>query len=410
MHETVIVLRPTFRVFRSGDLTLVEALHTERATPVTDVVIDVLRHLRSPVEAASELHARLTNAGVVVERSDVHGALSLLSGLGLIATQAPTDDDARALVIDAIARGMPDFPLVDQVELTNICPMTCVMCPTGTGAMTRPKGRMSEAIFTRLVDEIVRHDVQRTHKKPLTLHNLGESLLHPDLPRFIAYARERGLETEVAGNPGHLTPELYAALCDAGLTRLVLDVDGLDQETLESIRGKGARGDRAFIHLEHVLEMRAREPARGPSLVVQMIRQQRNASQCDTFLEVYRRGLARTDVYVKALDANTRPADDLVQIGGRTQQTLCRAPYKSVVVLWDGTVVPCCHDENGALSLGSLETSDLETIWTGHALSELRARMRTGALSGTPCGTCAHRPDRFPMPKLDEIPDEPLAW
>jgi radical SAM protein with 4Fe4S-binding SPASM domain len=406
----VIALRSTFRVFRSGELLLVEALHNERATPITDDVIAVMRGLKTPVATASELHARLTQMGVVVERTVVHGALSLLSGIGLIETKSPSDDDARTALIDMLARGMPTFPLVDQVELTNICPMTCVMCPTGTGAMTRAKGRMSDALFMRLVDEIVRHDVQRAHKKPLTLHNLGESLLHPSLPRLVAYARERGLETEVAGNPGHLTKELYEALCEAGLTRLVLDVDGLDQETLESIRGKGARGDRAFIHLEHVLERRAKEPERGPILVVQMIRQQRNADQCATFLEYYRRGLARTEVYVKALDANTRPADDLVQIGGRTQQTLCRAPYKSVVVLWDGTVVPCCHDENGALALGSLETSELATIWQGALVDDLRARMRTGALAGTPCGTCAHRPDRFPMPSLDEIPDEPLAW
>jgi len=410
----VISLLPTFRVFRRGDAVVVEALHTERATTVDMPVLFVLSALRSPVENASALSLRLEQEGHAIARGDVHAALSLLSGLGLIRTKTLDDDAARAALMDALAAGQPDFPLVDQIELTNICPMTCVMCPTGTGAMTRAKGRMDFALFARLVDEIAAHGVQIAHKKPLTLHNLGESLLVDDLPRMVAHARARGFETEVAGNPGHLTAERYDALVEAGLSRLVLDVDGLDAETLESIRGRGARGDRAFAHLEHVFALRADHPSRGPHLVVQMIRQPRNAHQADEFLARYRRGLARTDVYVKSLDANTRQNGDLLQIGQRALRTLCRAPMKSVVVLWDGTVVPCCHDENGALALGSLVEQSLEEIWRGHRLAALRARMKSGDLDGTPCGTCAHRPDRFPMPRANEITtdiaDEPLAW
>lgn len=407
----MLVLRPWLRLLRFRGEVHLEALLRERAVPADDLLVEVLRALAGgPLPSAKQLRERLTERGVVAAPSDVRAALSLLDGLGLLGSDDLDEGSARALIYDELARGAPPAPIVDQVELTNTCPMRCVMCPTGTGAMTRPRGFMDRVLFARVVDEIVRCGQQL---KPLTLHNLGESLLHPELPDLVRIASERGLETEVSGNPGHLPIELYRALQGAGLTRLVLSLDGLDKETLEAVRGKGARGDRAFANVDALLAHRREHPRARPEVVLQMIAQPLNAHQHEAFVARYAGlGLPGVEAYVKQLDANTDvDGERLYHLNERPRAQLCRAPWKSVVVLWDGAVIACCHDENGALTLGNLREQRLDDIWRSPAAEALRQRLREGALDGDePCATCAHRADRYRLPRLDEIPVEPLTW
>jgi radical SAM protein with 4Fe4S-binding SPASM domain len=393
----VIKLRPYLRLFRADGQAMLESVLAERAVPLDDAMLAVLRALsRGPVRSSSELD-------VDFPRGEVNGRLSLLHGLGLISTAAGGEPPPYGAF-------KVDQPIIDQVELTNICPMQCVMCPTGTGRMTRHREHMSRELFERVVDEAVKGP--RT--KPLTLHNLGESLLHPQLAEFVKLASDRGLQTEVAGNPGHLNFDLYRALEDAGLTRLVLDVDGTDRETLEAIRGKGARGDRAFENLEHVLSWRRERPREYPRIVLQMIRQDRNSAQHQTFVERYaRRDITGVEAYLKEVDANTVEAGPLriFQELRPRRPYLCRAPWRSVVVLVNGDVVPCCHDANGAVVYGNLKEKSLADIWAGDVVKALRERMAQQSLTkGEPCDACAHRADRYPLPNLDEIPEEPLHW
>src|SRR5262245_62921425 len=48
------------------------------------------------------------------------------------------------------------LPLIVSVEPTNACNMRCPMCPTGLGALQRPKGRMDVQGFARLLDQLER--------------------------------------------------------------------------------------------------------------------------------------------------------------------------------------------------------------------------------------------------------------
>ena len=74
-----------------------------------------------------------------------------------------------------------------NIELTNRCPMKCIMCPR-TYDMTRAKGFMDYELFKNIVDEYFAINVALLKKDDLWLHNFGESLLHPQFDKFIKYA------------------------------------------------------------------------------------------------------------------------------------------------------------------------------------------------------------------------------
>jgi radical SAM protein with 4Fe4S-binding SPASM domain len=404
----LIRLLPYFRLYAIEGQRYLESSLQERAVPLDDALLFVVRSLaRAPGNAVA------TASALGDAQSGVKGALSTLRGLGLIAI-----GDERIDLAARLNEGVREVPWVDNIELTNICPMECVMCPTGTGRMTRARGHMDVALFQRLVDEIA---PTKNGGKPIALHNLGESTLHPRLAEMVRYASERGLVTELSANPGHLPLSLFRALEDAGLSRLIISLDGTDAATLTRVRGKGARGDVAFANLDAILDdRRARAGNVTTRVLIQMIRQRANASQARAFLERYGAlSLPLTSAYVKELDANTVDEnagtdDTLYEIGRAERPYLCRAPWRTVVVLWNGDVVPCCHDANGAVVYGNLATSTLADVWAGPIARGLRERLARGAPNASdPCSGCAHRPDTFPMPTVgagEDVVEEPLHW
>ena len=98
-------------------------------------------------------------------------------------------------------------PVIFQIELTNHCPMTCEMCPR-THQMTRKLGHMPFDLYTRIIDEAARST------RAVLLHHFGDSLVHPDIGRFIKYAHERGVLGFLSANPVLLTDRRIAALVD----------------------------------------------------------------------------------------------------------------------------------------------------------------------------------------------------
>ena len=81
---------------------------------------------------------------------------------------------------------MLDFPKRITLELTNRCNISCTFCPRHE--MGHLLGFMDTRLAYRLIDEMAEH-------LPLTLVPFfrGESLLHPDWWRIIAYAHQKGI-------------------------------------------------------------------------------------------------------------------------------------------------------------------------------------------------------------------------
>ncbi|HEY8078471.1 MAG TPA: radical SAM/SPASM domain-containing protein [Labilithrix sp.] len=320
--------------------------------------------------------------------------------------------EAAEQALDAAVRASSParVPFVDQIELTNVCPFRCQFCPRGVeGKMKRPTGKMAFALFEKILEQL--HPDQ-ARWRPIELHHLGESLVHPELPRFIAAAAARGLPTELSCNPSVMNGDLGARLVDAGIRRLVISIDGVDDATSTAIRGPAARYDRAEKNLEALLLHASKQP-RPPQIVIQMIDLARNRHQRQAFVARWgSSGLPFVRAYVKDLDG---PDPDTKEPSATPVSYLCSYPWRSVVVLWDGRVVPCCRDSDAALVLGDLNAQTLEAIWNGEEPSRLREQLRARSVPcGHLCDGCAWSRDAFaaamPARHPDRVKLEPLYW
>lgn len=277
------------------------------------------------------------------------------------------------------ARRTGRLPKIEQIELTNRCPYTCKMCPR-TIEMDRGLGDMSLELF----DSIMRQVSGSTEF--CALHHFGESLLHRGIADAVAIALSHGVRTGLSCNPPSLLPNRAEAILQAGIANLVLSLDSLDPEVYRSIRGRAARLDIADRNLRELVRLRD-EGGHQANLTLQMINMHVNNDEAERFL-AYCEELGVDRGVVIRLERWDFDDDLVAELGEHTSPGYtepCTRPWNSVAILWDGRVVPCCHDYNGELVLGDLRHETLEEIWDKPASRRFRDRNVEMAI----CAKCA---------------------
>lgn len=239
-------------------------------------------------------------------------------------------------------------PVVFQIELTNHCPMTCQMCPR-THSMRRPLGYMDFDIVRRVIDEIA------GTTSAVFLHHFGDSLLHPELGEFVGYAARRGVRPHLSANPVLLNDKRIRALVDNGLHELVLSLDGVTGETSAAVRGRAAANvGLAERKVRALVDYRRSVGSATPYIVIQIVRQKQNAHEVEEWLARWRGEPGIDRVKVKSYVTWDGRHDEInslcIEPRQSTADVVCDKPWTSLTVLWDGQVVPCCFDYDGAMT------------------------------------------------------------
>ena len=136
------------------------------------------------------------------------------------------------------------FAEIYNLESTNICPMDCKMCPRRN--MTRNLGYMKFPLFKQIIDQT------KGYTNILWLDHFGDPLFNPQLKKMVSYAKTIGIETRISTNPTSLSEKRVKELIDTGLDRILLSLDGTNQETYSFLRGENANYDKAVNNINSI--------------------------------------------------------------------------------------------------------------------------------------------------------------
>ncbi|MBQ2061179.1 MAG: radical SAM protein [Oscillospiraceae bacterium] len=266
------------------------------------------------------------------------------------------------------------------VEITNVCNLACSFCP---GTQRTPRF-MSAQEFRTLTSKL------KTHTDYLYLHVMGEPLLHPALEEILAIASELDFRVCLTTN-GTLLAEKAETLLGAPCLHKV-------SVSLHSFEGND-RQDDLTDYVDGVLAFCRCAAVRGVICALRLWNEggenRRNgeierllSTRFHTDVTALRRDpngsrkLAE-NIYLESAEKFDWP--DPAAPDRRTQ--FCHALRQQVAVLCDGTVVPCCLDGEGRISLGNLFTQELDEI-----LASPRAQaMRRGFEKRQPCEELCRR-------------------
>lgn len=257
-------------------------------------------------------------------------------------------------------------PELFQIEPTNYCNLKCPMCPHDL--MTREVGFMDLDLYRSVIQQV------RRYSASVRLHNMGESLLHRQINEFISYAEENGLSTILSTNASALTPRVSEKIIDAGLDEILISFDGASKEIYEFCRA-GARYERVLANIDQFLKLRERRRGSSPKVTMSLIDMPMTKGDISEFM---RRWQPKVDkVRIKPprnWDGSSARINELVGIPGQYPSgPPCSRLWTSLVVLWDGRVVPCCMDFDAKVVLGNLKEKTLAEIFNDLPMQNLRA-------------------------------------
>lgn len=289
-------------------------------------------------------------------------------------------------------------PLILTVEPTNICNLKCPLCVTGNGRMTRKAGLMSLETFKRTVDEV------SDRLFYLLLYHQGEPFINKAFLDFVEYAKRKRIFVTTSTNAHYFNEETARHTVMSGLDSIIISVDGPDQKSYETYR---VGGDLANVRsgIANLVRQKKKLRSKTPVIYLQFIVMRHNEHQISEMQALAKdlgvdKFLTKTVQVENAEEAREwlPKADSLRRYGvdddklepKRLVRMPCHRPWTSSLVNWDGSVVPCCFDKNGAHKFGTVtEANSFAKTWESDEYDTFRSKMLRNRDALDICSNCS---------------------
>lgn len=248
------------------------------------------------------------------------------------------------------------------VEITNICNLKCNFCPE----TKRQLKYMDKYSFSHIIQEI----------KPFTdyiyFHLMGEPLLNPELSDFLYTCSENGLKVNITTN-GTLLDRVrdillkYAALRKVSISLHSFEANEQKVELQKYINGvmdfvkdASEKGIICELRLWNQDSEGIKASNNRNSDITRIIEE---ALQLDfSLLQVSEQKSnfkLRNNLYIHFAEKFEWPDVDRDIVG---EEVFCYGLRDQFGILVDGTVVPCCLDNEGNIALGNIFEQPLRDI------------------------------------------------
>ena len=290
------------------------------------------------------------------------------------------------------------LPISIAIEPTTACNLRCPECPSGLRSFTRPTGKLDEAFYQRLIDEV--------HESLLylTFYFQGEPYLHPDFLRMVQYAGQRNIYTATSTNAHFLTDEQAQKTVESGLDRLIISIDGSTQETYEAYRKSGDL-QKVLDGTERIVYWRKKLKSKTPAVLWQFLVVKPNEHQIPDIKRMAKEmgvdkvafktaqiyDYAHGNALIPTIDQYSRyraNGDGTYAIKAK-QIGHCWKMWHSCVITWDGKVVPCCFDKDAQHNLGDLKGRPFKEIWHHEKYVHFRRQVLQSRKNIDICANCS---------------------
>ncbi len=264
------------------------------------------------------------------------------------------------------------------IEITNICNRNCSFCP-GT---TRPPRRMTMTEFSSIAQSLV------GITDYLYMHVMGEPLTHPDLPEFIRYATSLGFKCAVTTN-GTLIKKRAEELISAGVYKVNLSVHSFEDGD-----------DTSYIsYISDLCDFAHRASGAGVLTVLRLWNRGHDGGRNDRTLSLIRDRLdgewkwgsrgarIRHKLHLEYGDRFDWPDMEAENMG---TGVFCYGLGDHFGILVDGSVVPCCLDREGDITLGNIHKTSIQDILASDRAEAIRLGFANRCAKEQLCQRCGY--------------------
>lgn len=298
-------------------------------------------------------------------------------------------------------------PFTVEISTSRICDFRCEFCTQSLESARKAfhkmgnNGFMDMQLLQRIVDDV---KASFGHIKQIHLTGLGEPLLNPKIGEMVAYIAKQNVCDRISliTNGTHLTPKMSDELVNAGLSRLRISINGLnDADFLKYCN--------AQVDFEQYVEQirYLNEHKKQMTLYIKIINYMVDtAERMEKFYQTF--GPICDVINVENLIENSHEIDfkkftknpDQLHYSKATSENIshniCTTPFLSISVDEDGYVWPCCDSLINSFSkvkppcYGNVKDTSFGFMWENKVLPFQR-RLLDGT-SGIPyCENCTSK-------------------
>ena len=266
------------------------------------------------------------------------------------------------------------------IEITNNCNLKCKFCPE----TNRKKEFMNIENFEEIIKKVYKYT------KLVCLHVKGEPLLHPKLEEILKILEKYNLQTNITTN-GTLIKEKLAILKKSKVVRQInfsihsiIQNEKLDRKYLQDIF-------ESVEELEHIIvsyrlwDLQTIKENDVNNEIIGEIEKHYNIQNLKEILMKNEFFKIRENIFINQDIEFVWPNVNNENI---IEEGRCLALKEQIAILVDGTVVPCCLDNNGDIPLGNIFKEKLEDILYKKEALTIKKNFENGKITCKLCKTC----------------------
>jgi radical SAM protein with 4Fe4S-binding SPASM domain len=285
------------------------------------------------------------------------------------------------------------MPVSVSMELTNNCNLNCPECYQGSGRMNRNRGFMDIDLFKKVIKEL------SPYLYNTNIYFQGEPMLHPLFFSFLSNSKK--VHTTVSTNGHFLSEENSERIVKSGLNKLIISLDGIDQDTYSLYRINGNVGT-VIDGIKKVTTAKKKFNS-SMRIEIQCLVNKLNESQIPQIRNLSK--LVKAQFRLKSMQiTDKKDIGSWLPLKGRLGRykmkegeyviknplpDRCARLWFNPVITWDGKVIPCCFDKDAEYIMGDLKLDSFRDIWNGPKYRIFRKRILSGRNMIEICRNCS---------------------
>lgn len=264
------------------------------------------------------------------------------------------------------------------LEITNVCNKNCSFCH---GTKRTPKF-LSFDEFETITDKLI------GTTKYLYFHLMGEPLLHPDLPRFIESATNKGFKVAITTN-GTLLNSTKNSLLTSGVYKINISLHSFEQ-------GSDAEFD---DYINSVVDFAKASSDIGILTIFRLWNEGADGGRNSDILNKLKTDIngewvigskgyrIKDKLHLEFAGRFSWPDRDIEDL---SENVFCYGLKDHFGILCDGTVVPCCLDAEGDIPLGNIFQNSVDEILMSKRAVDLRQGFMNRKPTENLCYKCGY--------------------
>lgn len=266
------------------------------------------------------------------------------------------------------------------IEITNICNLKCSFCPD----TKRKKEFMSVENFETVIKKIC------NYTKLVCLHVKGEPLLHPELEEILKIIDKYNLKVNITTNGTLIKQNTDIIRHSKGIRQINFSIhsitqnEKLNKDYLQDIFNSVELINDVIVsyrlwNISNLYEneinseiLKCIEDYYNINNIKELLKQ-------NVFLKIKDNLFINQDIEFKWPNIN---AEEIIEQGR------CLALKEQIAILVDGTVVPCCLDNNGDIPLGNILETDMNEILNSTIAQDIKKNFENKVITCKLCKTC----------------------